>query len=330
MNLTDRLAIAMMAALFGFCSMASGAEPKVLAKGLDNPAGVAVQPGTGDVFVSGNKAIHRLVKSKGYEASPAVTDFPTDVYGKGPKYNIGALGLLFADANTLVAGGGDRVDGEEVVYFFEVGPKPTTQKAADAKATSGPITGTGEYKGEGNFYALAQVGDEIFVTCNGDDTKGWISKITLKDGKPGDLTPFIATKPLVNVDAPTGIAATKDGKLVVSQMGEINAPADSLLTVYDPKTGKLVSNKKTGINDIIALAYSPKTGKLYGVDFSWLDTTKGALLEIVADSEEVATKKVADLDKPTAIAFDKDGNAFVSVIGSPDNGGGKVLMFTGL
>lgn len=322
-----------LAAFAVMCALATNgiaAEPEILVEGLDNPAGVAVQPGTGDVFVSANKAIHRLSKKQKYKDSVAVNGFSSDVYGKGPKYNIGPLGLLFLDPNTLVVGGGDQVDGEEVVRFYDV-KKPVEQTMSDAKTVSGPIKpGKESAKGEGNFYALELVGKDIFVTCNGDDTKGWISKISTGSGKPGPLTPAIATKEAVQVDAPCGIAVNKDGKLVVSQMGEVNVPGDSLLTTYDPDTGKLLSSIKTGISDIVEIAYSPKTGKLYGVDFSWVDTSKGGLYELEVKGDELKATKIADIDKPTAIAFDEAGNAFVTAIGSPDSGGGKVLLFKGL
>lgn len=310
---------------------AAAAEPKTLADGLDNPVGVAVDPQSGDVLVSANKAIHRLVKANGYKGRVQVDGFATDVYGKGPMYDIGPLGLIFADG-MLVVGGGDLVDGKEVVRFFDAETlkqgKPA--KVDDACGVSGPIgPGSESVKGEGNFYALVQIGSDIFVTCNGDDTKGWISKIELKSGKPSPLIPFIATKEKLNVDAPCGIA-TKDGKLVVSQMGEINVPGDSLLTVYDPKTGALEKNLKTGLDDLISIAYSPKTGHLYGVDFSWHDVSKGGLYRLEMDGDHVKATKLGGLMKPTALAIDKEGNAFVTILGAKEDGGGKVLVFKGL
>jgi hypothetical protein len=80
---------------------------------------VAVQPETGVIFVadSGN---HQVVKIVDGEAKPVITDFPADVYGKGPKVNIGPLGLLFLDKTTLVVGGGGLPDGEEMLRIYEL------------------------------------------------------------------------------------------------------------------------------------------------------------------------------------------------------------------
>jgi hypothetical protein len=317
--------------VMGIGPMGRSAETKTLVENLDTPVGVAVQPGTGDVFVSVNKAIHRLRRADGYEASVAVDGFASDVYGKGPKYNIGPLGLHFVSGEVLAVGGGDLLDGAEVVRFYAIPEKPGAIKCSEVMATSGPITaGTSSVKGEGNFYALAQIGSEIFVTCNGDDTKGWVSKIVVDGTKPGPLTPFIATKERLSTDAPCGIAAAPDGTLVVSQMGEINAPADSLLCFYDPKTGALKRSLKTGLNDLVSIAYSKKSGKWYGVDFSWMDLSKGALVELDVSGEEVKVTKVADLLKPTAVVFDEEGNGFVTIIGASETGGGKLIHFAGL
>ena len=60
--------------------------------GLDNPAGIAIQPETGHVFVSDSGA-SRIIRVVDGKAQAVITDFPVDVYGKGPMYNIGPLGL---------------------------------------------------------------------------------------------------------------------------------------------------------------------------------------------------------------------------------------------
>ncbi len=84
------------------------------------------------------------------------------------------------------------------------------------------------------------------------------------------------TKEKLSTDAPCGIAVSAAGDLVVSQMGEINVPADSLLCFYDPKTGALKSQLKTGLHDLVSIAYSKKTGKLYGVDFALDGSPQGS------------------------------------------------------
>ncbi len=176
---------------------------------------------------------------------------------------------------------------------------------------------TNRPKAKATFTALPLVVDTIFVTCNGDDTKGWVAKSVIKDGKAGPLELSIETKTATNVDAPAAITFTLDGKeLVVGQMGEVNVAGDALLTFYDPKTGKLTKSLKTGLSDIAGLAYSPKTKKLYATDFSWVDAAKGGLFELKIEGDKVTAEKVISLDKPAAIAFDKEGNLYLTVFGT--------------
>jgi hypothetical protein len=321
---------------------AQAADPKatVVAHGLDNPTGLAVQPGTGHIFVASHAGVHRLDPATG-KLTAEITGYPdpTDVYGKGPKYAIGPLGLSFLDQHQLIVGGGSRVDGEELVRIFKVGDAPAAKPQSDGDAikTLGPIpAGEGTIKGEGNFYGVVATESGIFVTCNGDDTKGWVAKAGIKDGKVGKLKLAIATKEATEVDAPGPITTTKTGKgIIVGQIGEVSVAGDSLLTSYSP-AGKLQKNLTTTLNDIAGLAWSP-AGKLYATDFSWIDASQGGLywMGFGKDGATAAVcKKLLSLDKPTAIVFDADGNAFIAVFGTAKEGSdapaGQILKVSGL
>ena len=329
-----------MVAVFGAASsaVADEASTKDVFIALDNPSGVAFQPETGLMYVSDSGAGRVLMADLKARTRGVVVDgFKLDIYGKGPMYNIGPLGLVFLNKDTLVVGGGDQVDGKEVVRFFKVPEVGTTVKVDDATHTLGPIApGMDSVMGEGNFYALAASSSAVYATSNGDDTKGWVVKIDLTDGEPGELKPFIATKVATNVDAPVGITLDKEGQIVVGQMGEISVPGDSLLTIYDTE-GKLIAKAATGLNDIAGLAYSPKTGKLYAVDFSWIDTKQGGLFRLdvsmEGDTMSVKTEKICSLDKPSALAFNAEGQLFVTVFGTAMEGEthkpGKVVQVLG-
>lgn len=338
-----------LAALFGSLAIAAAvsvsaqaAEPKseVVADGLHNPSGVAIQPGTGHVFIASQQGVHRLDPKSG-KLTAEITGYPdpTDVYGKGPKYAIGPLGLSFLNQNTLVVGGGSRPDGEELVRIYEVGNEPAASPQMESKAskTLGPIpAGDLTIKGEGNFYGVVATESGIYVTCNGDDTKGWVARANVKDGKVGKLQLKIATKEATEVDAPGPITTTKSGKgILVGQIGEVTVPGDSLVTIYS-RAGKMQRNLTTGLNDIAGVAWSPK-GKLFATDFSWVDATQGGLFSVslgTKDAKEAKTKKLLSLDKPTGIAFDDDGNAYIAVFGTVAEGSekpaGQILKVSGL
>ncbi len=309
----------------------TGPKTTLSVQHLDNPSGVCVHPTTGHLFITSRQGVFRLVLEPGKSKKIylEVEGFPTDVYGKGPKYNIGPLGCTLWGTDRLIVPDGSRPDGEEVVRVYKIEDaapvKPRKEDAAEF--TLGPIKGTGEganAKGEGNYYQAVVWNDAIYVTSNGDDTKGWVVVSKIADGKPGDLTPTIATKEATQVDAPVAIAVSPDkSQLVVGQMGEVNVPGDSLLTMYD-KEGKLVKSYKTGLNDITGLAYSP-SGKLYATDFAWAEEikTQGGLFELVIEGEEVKPKKIIGLDRPTSLAFDKEGALYITVFGTGKDTGDK-------
>jgi DNA-binding beta-propeller fold protein YncE len=311
-----------LAAVFGICLIAFAEDAKVdeVVGGLSNPCGVAVQPGTGHVFVS-DSATGRVCRVVDGKLQDVIGGSAKDVYGKGPFYDIGPLGLLFLDQNTLVVGDGGLKDGEEVLRVFTVpeAGKPALNYDGDAKAKLGPLEKTDDMVGEGNLYGLAATKTAIYVTCNGDDTKGWIAKAEIDGSKFGKLERSIATKEQVEVDAPVGITVSSRGEIVVGQMGEVNKPKDSLLTFYSAKTGQKILNLETGLHDISGVAYSPKTGLLYATDFAWIAPEEGGLYRLDAEnkggSQSLKTVKIASLDKPTALAFAPDGTLYITVVG---------------
>lgn len=311
-------------------------EVKTVVERLNNPCGIAIQPETGHVFVSDSGAL-RVVRIVEGKAEPVITGFPKDTYGKGPIYDIGPLGLVFIDKNTLAVGGGGKPDGEEMLRVYKIpaagsAPIDATQMHSDPKT----LPAKGEVVGEGNFYGLAKGSQGIFVTCNGDDEKGWISLAKINEGKFTNFERKIATKEATKVDAPVAITISPEGFLAVGQMGEITLAGDSLLTFYD-ENGKKLENFKTDLFDITGLAYGPKRGRLFATDFRWLDTDQGGLYKIIAikdNYEKCKPQKIVSLKKPTALAFHPNGDLYITLAGNPVEGtgkpNGKLVMIKGL
>jgi DNA-binding beta-propeller fold protein YncE len=357
-----RRLVAISTMLLAACaaSRVADAQDKVtietVLSGLDNPCGIAIHPTTGQVYVSvsGASKIVRFDPAT-KKTEDVIVGFGTDVYGKGPMYNIGPLGLVFLDDKTLIVGGGDMKDGDEIVRVFDVPEAGKTVNANDAKQKLGPLPKTDQLQAEGNFYDVAIVKSEsktadgkteshtyLFVSSNGDDTKGWVLRAEHKDGKFDELKRSIPTKELTGgTNAPVGLAISPKGRLVVGQMGPVATPEkNSLLTFYSPKDGTLLMNLKADLYDIADLAYAP-AGKaldhtfaeptdvrlLYAVDFAWAKTDEGGLFRLDDDGKKqddktkaVKTTKVCSLDKPTAMAFDKDGGLYVTVFGTAKEG----------
>jgi hypothetical protein len=315
-------------------------EGQVVLDSLDTPCGMALQPETGHLFIALKDRIVRVVPGETYVVHDEITGFPTDTYGKGPSYEFGPLGLAFADKNTLIVGDGGQEDGKEIVRIYTVGLQPLpadkVRKADDMASFSTPIPpGEDSFQGEGNFFGVALHGSTVFVTSNGDDSKGWICKLELNLKQPAPLTliPFIKSKELTDTNAPMGATMSPNGKLVVCQFGSVNGGPDSLLTFYDPVTGKLEKKLKTGLADLISVAYQKRTGQLYGLDFSWAVPGKGGLYRLEPGDDEIKVVCLATLVKPTALAFSPTGQLYVTVIGAETGNGkksGQLLVFKGL
>src|SRR6187431_3010820 len=157
----------------GLVAVAQDVKVEPVVGGLSNPCGVAVQPGTGAIVIS-DSANGRVARVEGGKLIDLITGFPKDVYGKGPFYDIGPLGLVFSnDGKTLVVGDGGYKDGDECIRVYSV---PEADKAAvnyekDASQKLGPLAAAEGVLGEGNLYALALTPSAVYITCNGDDTR---------------------------------------------------------------------------------------------------------------------------------------------------------------
>jgi DNA-binding beta-propeller fold protein YncE len=301
-------------------------RPKRVLYNLLNPSGLAIQPGTDYVFISTRFGIYRYdpnyKRPDEHKAGIEIDGYPkqVDSFGPGPKYDIGPLGMAFLDGNHLVVGDGSRKKGEELVRVYKL---PATPPAADnwikedaAEFSLGPLkSGEESSTGEGDFFGVAVGHDAIWVTCHGDESKGWVAKSEVKDGKPGALKLTIATKTATQVDGPGPITFTPDGKeLVVGLAGDLNSEErDSVLAFFDPADGSLKRKMSAGLYDITGLAYSPKTKKLYATDFAWKKPRDGGLFELTVDGDKMKATRIVALAKPSALAFNPAGHLYVTV-----------------
>jgi hypothetical protein len=295
----------------------------LVAQELHTPSGLAIQTGSGDVFVSTTRGVIRLDAGNNYSPHFEITGFGEDTYGKGPSYQFGPLGLGFLDDTTLVVGGGGGLDGEDQLYFFDVGltslPEPISAETARHKV--GPIRqGEQSHRGEGNYFALHINEGIIYTGSHGDDSKGWVSRVSIDDHKPGALEPFFATKVATAVDGPSGLALLRNGKLLVSQTGELHERPDSVLALFDAVSGEFEQKFETGLYDITAILIHPTTGTLYVLDFAWAVPGEGGLfsLEIDYDRGRINVVKHASLLHPTAMAVTTDGNLIVTCVEDQD------------
>lgn len=296
---------------------------QVVIDGLNHPAGVAVQPKSGDVYIadSGAGRIVRLHDVPGeYALQPVITGFPVENSGPGGKRPIGPLGLCFLNKYALVVGEGGQPDGKDVISIYRP-PHAGAIESSETLDQLGPIgSSANSPAGEGNFFGVAATDNALFVLLNGEGSNGWIAKANLTDGMPGDLTLLSNTLADTKVGRPLAIGIGRQGQLILGHAGDYNTPNDSIMTVYDPNNGKLLMNVSTQLHDIVGLALSPQTGRIYALDYSWIAPEEGGLyrLDLGKDGNEMICRPtlLMNLNRPTGLAFAEDGTLFITTSGS--------------
>jgi hypothetical protein len=339
-----RLGVAMAIAVCCFIAHASAQaddEVKVepLITGLNQPCGIAIRPGTNDLYIaeSGAARIIRVRPGEPNRVVDVVTGFAQEPFGPEPSYRLGPLGVAFLDKNHLIVGEGGQPSGRDVVRVFKLPEDDRPLRVDETVQTLGPIpAGQLSETGEGDFFAIATVQTSFYAASNGDDTKGWILKSEFSGTMLGELEPTIATTQQTSSKAPAALTMSKRNELVVAQMGDLNHPRDSFLSFYSGKNRRLLLSLKTDLFDITALAYSPKTELLYAADFAWMEPMEGGLyrldMALVGGIQAVKPTRLVQLDRPTAMVFSGDGTLFVTIVGAGGSGDGKsgqVLKITG-
>ncbi len=295
-------------------SLESLFSQRVIAASLPTPAGVAIQPGTGDILVSTTGGVLRLDSDQDYRIHKEIIGFGQDSFGNGPAYSFGPLGLAFSDSLTLFVGGGGQKDGKDVVNSYRVNTEPMetpTQQSKPLKSYGTIVAGEKSFRGEGNFFGMHFHDGKVYCTSHGDDTKGWMSIVDPENPDAG-IQPVLASKAATSTDGPSAIAVLPNGKLLIAQTGELHESPDSVLSIFDLNTFKLEKKLELGLYDITAIVIDPASGELFVTDFAWAKPDSGGLFEV--DLKTGKTIKRASLTHPTAVVLDANGQWVVACI----------------
>jgi hypothetical protein len=332
---------------------------KTVVAGLHRPCGIAARLGRTavryEMYIAESGA-GRVVRwsnmsPNGFE--DAITGFPTAgtrqpvlprapgtdqlprVPGRGsaanPYEQTGPQGLLFVDPDLLVvavAASSDR--GQGLLRVFELpeeGETLTADEAIDRPSGPAPLDPSA---GQIACYSLTRsranefVPDMIVAAIRGAGRQGGLYKSRVQAGVVGRQRPFWADNRSGRVSPPMAVATSNSGRIVTVHLGPPDGGARCRLTFLNPIDGSVELEMPLDLAEVVALAYSPTSGRLYAADFV------GGVHRIDDASEPgrpaCRVVKIADIARPTALAFAPDGALYVTTFGDIDDNGTLVVL----
>jgi glucose/arabinose dehydrogenase len=294
---------------------------------LTRPSGVAVRPDGAlnqyEVYFSDltDQQIKLFRSDAPQNVSAAITNFPAAEPG-GPT---GPSALLFVSRQRLVVGLAGNAANSNLL-LFEL--KDDTPLTADQAVQKLPIGEAGESKSEAalGVHALARtlandrVPDLLIATTHGASPQAGVWKIPLRAGTLDKPTLFAATNQAAR---PSAVAISKHGYVVVSH-SNTDGTKGSRLAYGNPIDSSKVMELAVPLEGIRGLAYSPQTGNLYAASYGSEEpdsVPQGSGIFRIEDASKpgqpaARAVKVADVLRPTALAFAPDGALYVTADGN--------------
>jgi hypothetical protein len=333
------------------CATAFGAGPsgvdvqKVLT-GLKNPVSVAIRPEGAaeqhEVFTAESAAgrIVKVLSSSAEKKIDVIAGFATHSQLPDDSQSLGVQSLHFLDHTRLVVAGHDE-DDRPFVRLYEM-PENATPLTADhhkqevefsdnATILLGPFTFGGIARTQPND----RVGDMLIMTAQAGREPAGLLQIPVRAGTLGTAARIRVAGADKNSNI-RGIAVGTSGHLVIASSSLSEADEANKLKFVNPVSRRVVMQVPTELQRIVALAYSPKSGNLYAANSPATDDGRAGIYRIdgsdLPGDRACTVVRIADVPRPTALAFADDGTMYVTSLGerkSERPGEGVVLKLTG-
>lgn len=297
----------------------------------------SISDGTPTEMGFGNTA--RLVRVSPDGTATDMAFFPSTAYPEGPE---GANRVAMLNGTVYVTSGAwtdgmqvDRVPFMAAVSRYENGAMTEIATTWELERTQNPAGALVE----SHTYGLAAGPDGMLWVADAagndllrvDPAAGSVELVAVFDAMPGPIPNPNRGGAKEIEPVPTSVAFGNDGAVFVSLLSGVPfIPGMSKVVQVAPDGG--VTDYSTGHTMLTDLKTGPD-GSLYAVSMGVFaqegpEPNSGAILRIEAG--EASETVISGLSLPTALAFDGDGNAYVTVNGLGAPGSGEVLKFTGV
>jgi len=251
--------------------------------------------------------------------------------------SVGPLCLHFLDAHQsvvhrLVVGTGGDKGGD--LWLYEIGgrvlPVAADQPAQQVRL-AGADHGAAAVCSIARTHANDLVADMLIVSCVDQMGAGKLWRIPVRADTLGEAELF----------AQHGHARRFARAVTVSPQGfvvavEVKPNQANLLTFLNPADGGIVMQLPIELSEVVALAYSPRTGNLYAANFASGTSEQGGIYRLdevgTTSQAPVAARKIAHVEKPTALGFASDGTLYVTALGlagGDKQSSGRLLRISG-
>ena len=320
------------AALPGSAIFAADLPQELLGK-LQLPCSIAVRPESGqpgEIFVADRGAgrILRLNPNQPDHSSTAISGFPVDAADPASVNAAGIQSIYFLDHMRLtVAGGG--ADGNFFVRAYELVDADTQLRFDDQRQSADlPEKSDSHTSAIRTFHDIARtrpnerVPDSLLLAAVSQDGPAGLWRVPIRANTIGNIEPLDENGDLDQLTAIGGLAVSPAGYIAAAIDPKEDDAKRTELAFLNPVSGETLLKLKTDLPRIVALAYQPSTGDLFAACATTRQASADGIYRL-DDHSQSGTRtcratKVADIKRPTAIAFAADGTLYITALGPRD------------